>query len=124
MSKKAIFVGECMIELNGDINSLGYSSSNMLVNFGGDTYNSAVYFSRISNNETETFQILFASNSPFSSHVLVHLLFSYSDQRRGWRNKEGKACLKNQGGKRHGKQRAQVGWVRRKWVHQKQFLKQ
>ena len=26
--KKAIFVGECMIELNGDISSLGTSNSN------------------------------------------------------------------------------------------------
>ena len=39
--KKAIFVGECMIELNGDISSLGITNSNMQVNFGGDTYNSA-----------------------------------------------------------------------------------
>ena len=30
--KKAIFVGECMIELNGDISSLGITNSNMQVN--------------------------------------------------------------------------------------------
>ena len=49
MQKKAIFLGECMIELNGDISSLGNSNTIMKVNFGGDTYNSAVYFSRLTN---------------------------------------------------------------------------
>ena len=44
MQKNAIFLGECMIELNGDISSLGNSNTIMEVNFGGDTYNSAIYF--------------------------------------------------------------------------------
>ena len=52
MQKKAIFLGECMIELNGDISSLGNSNTFMEVNFGGDTYNSAVYFSRLTNKNT------------------------------------------------------------------------
>ena len=39
MNQKAVFIGECMIELNGDISSLDSSISNMQVNFGGDTYN-------------------------------------------------------------------------------------
>ena len=55
--KKAIFVGECMIELNGDISSLGISNSHMQVNFGGDTYNSAVYFNRLADKITNTFII-------------------------------------------------------------------
>ena len=55
MYKKAIFLGECMIELNGDISSLENNSSNIKINFGGDTYNSAVYFSRLTNDKTNTF---------------------------------------------------------------------
>ena len=70
MSKKAIFVGECMIELNGDITSLGKKSSNMLVNFGGDTYNSAVYFSRFSNKETETFYATALGKDSFSKKMI------------------------------------------------------
>ena len=70
MSKKAIFVGECMIELNGDITSLSNSSSNMLVNFGGDTYNSAVYFSRLSNKETETFYTTALGKDSFSKKMI------------------------------------------------------
>jgi hypothetical protein len=35
MYKKAVFLGECMIELSGDISSLDKFSSNMQVNFGG-----------------------------------------------------------------------------------------
>ena len=55
MNQKAIFIGECMIELNGDISSLDLSTSNMQVNFGGDTYNSAVYFSRLANKNINLF---------------------------------------------------------------------
>ena len=47
MYNKAIFLGECMIELNGDISSLENKSSKIQINFGGDTYNSAIYFSRL-----------------------------------------------------------------------------
>ena len=36
-NKKAVFVGECMIELNGNISELSSSGLNMQVNFGGDT---------------------------------------------------------------------------------------
>ena len=70
MSKKAIFVGECMIELNGDITSLGNSSSNMLINFGGDTYNSAVYFSRLSNKEIQTFYTTALGKDSFSKKMI------------------------------------------------------
>ena len=45
--KKAIFAGECMVELSGDISSLDTSETKMQVSFGGDTYNSAVYFARL-----------------------------------------------------------------------------
>ena len=65
MYKKAIFLGECMVELNGDISSLGIKSSNMKVNFGGDTYNSAVYFSRLVNNKINTYYSTALGNDNF-----------------------------------------------------------
>ena len=70
MQKKAIFLGECMIELNGDISSLGNSNSLMEVNFGGDTYNSAVYFSRLTNKETNTFYCTALSKDSFSKKMM------------------------------------------------------
>ena len=70
-NKKAIFVGECMIELNGDISSLGITDSNMQVNFGGDTYNSAVYFNRLANNKTNTFYCTALSNDSFSKKMIL-----------------------------------------------------
>ena len=70
-NKKAIFVGECMIELNGDISSLAISSSNMQVNFGGDTYNSAVYFNRLTDNKTRTFYCTALSNDSFSKKMIL-----------------------------------------------------
>ncbi len=70
MQKKAIFLGECMIELNGDISSLGNSNSLMEVNFGGDTYNSAVYFSRLTNKETNTFYCTALSKDSFSKKMI------------------------------------------------------
>lgn len=69
--KKAIFVGECMIELNGDISSLGTSNSNMQVNFGGDTYNSAVYFNRLTDHKTNTFYCTALSNDNFSKKMIL-----------------------------------------------------
>ncbi|MDG1882986.1 MAG: PfkB family carbohydrate kinase [Alphaproteobacteria bacterium] len=69
--KKAIFVGECMIELNGDISSLGTSNSNMQVNFGGDTYNSAVYFKRLTDHKTNTFYCTALSNDNFSKKMIL-----------------------------------------------------
>ena len=45
--KKAIFAGECMVELSGNVSSLDASETKMQVNFGGDSYNSAVYFARL-----------------------------------------------------------------------------
>ena len=70
MDKKAIFLGECMIELNGDISTLGNSSSNMEVSFGGDTYNSAVYFSRLTNKETNTFYSTALGKDNFSKKMI------------------------------------------------------
>ena len=69
--KKAMFVGECMIELNGDISSLGTSNSNMQVNFGGDTYNSAVYFKRLTDHKTNTFYCTALSNDNFSKKMIL-----------------------------------------------------
>ena len=71
MYKKAIFLGECMVELNGDISSLGIKSSNMKVNFGGDTYNSAVYFSRLVNNKINTYYSTALGNDNFSKKMIL-----------------------------------------------------
>ncbi|MBL6679174.1 MAG: hypothetical protein ISQ89_00395 [Alphaproteobacteria bacterium] len=70
MNKKAIFLGECMIELNGDISSLDKSAANIKVNFGGDTYNSAVYFSRLANKKISTFFSTALSNDTFSEKMI------------------------------------------------------
>ena len=70
MNQKAIFIGECMIELNGDISSLDLSTSNMQVNFGGDTYNSAVYFSRLANKNIRTFFSTALGKDTFSQKMI------------------------------------------------------
>ena len=70
MYKKAIFLGECMIELNGDISSLENNSSNIKINFGGDTYNSAVYFSRLTNDKTNTFYSTALGKDNFSKKMI------------------------------------------------------
>ena len=75
MQKKAIFLGECMIELNGDISSLGNSNTFMEVNFGGDTYNSAVYFSRLTNKKTDTFYCTALSKDSFSKKMIERFKF-------------------------------------------------
>ena len=75
MQKKAIFLGECMIELNGDISSLGNSNTFMEVNFGGDTYNSAVYFSRLTNKKTDTFYCTALSKDTFSKKMIERFKF-------------------------------------------------
>ena len=59
-----------MIELNGDISSLENNSSNMQINFGGDTYNSAVYFSRLTNNKTNTFYSTALGKDNFSKKMI------------------------------------------------------
>ena len=59
-----------MIELNGDISSLENNSSNMKINFGGDTYNSAVYFSRLTNDKTNTFYSTALGNDNFSKKMI------------------------------------------------------
>ena len=71
MYNKAIFLGECMIELNGDISSLENKSSKMQINFGGDTYNSAIYFSRLANNKTNTFYSTALGNDSFSKKMIL-----------------------------------------------------
>ncbi len=59
-----------MIELNGDISSLENNSSNITINFGGDTYNSAVYFSRLTNNKTNTFYSTALGKDNFSKKMI------------------------------------------------------
>ena len=59
-----------MIELNGDISSLENNSSNMKINFGGDTYNSAVYFSRLTNDKTNTFYSTALGKDNFSKKMI------------------------------------------------------
>jgi len=44
MNKKAIFLGECMIELNGDISSLDKSAANIKINFGRHLQFSSIFF--------------------------------------------------------------------------------
>ena len=70
MNQKAVFIGECMIELNGDISSLDLLTSNMQVNFGGDTYNSAVYFSRLANKNISTFFSTALGKDTFSQKMI------------------------------------------------------
>ena len=59
-----------MIELNGDISSLENNSPNIKINFGGDTYNSAVYFSRLTNNKTNTFYSTALGKDNFSKKMI------------------------------------------------------
>mgnify|MGYP001175213601 FL=1 len=59
-----------MIELNGDISSLENNGSNIKINFGGDTYNSAVYFSRLTNNKTNTFYSTALGKDNFSKKMI------------------------------------------------------
>jgi len=85
MYKKAVFLGECMIELSGDISSLDKFSSNMQVNFGGDAYNSSVYFSRLVNKEVSTFFSTALSKDTFSRKKPTWFIF-YRNQQK-WRKK-------------------------------------
>ena len=59
-----------MIELNGDTSSLENNSSSIKINFGGDTYNSAVYFSRLTNNKTNTFYSTALGKDNFSNKMI------------------------------------------------------
>ena len=43
----------------------------MQVNFGGDTYNSAVYFKRLTDNKTNTFYCTALSNDNFSKKMIL-----------------------------------------------------
>ena len=70
VNKKAVFVGECMIELSGNISEMSSSGLNMQVNFGGDTLNSAVYFSRLSNNTITTFYSTALGKDNFSKKMI------------------------------------------------------
>ena len=68
--KKAIFAGECMIEISGDLSSLDTSKAKIKVNFGGDTFNSAVYFSRLCNKNFVTHYFTAVGNDKFSEMML------------------------------------------------------
>ena len=69
-NKKAVFIGECMIELSGSIANLSKTSALININFGGDTYNSAVYFSRLSSNKTTTFYSTALGKDSFSEQMV------------------------------------------------------
>ena len=77
--KNAIFAGECMIEISGDISSLCSSNINMKVNFGGDTFNSAVYFSRLCKNNFKTFYFTAIGNDKFSEMMMKRFEFENLD---------------------------------------------
>ena len=44
--KNSIFAGECMIEVSGNTDNLDKKQIKMNLNFGGDTFNAAVYFDK------------------------------------------------------------------------------
>ena len=70
--KNSIFAGECMIEVSGNTDNLDKKQIKMNLNFGGDTFNAAVYFSRLTNKLFNTFYftglgkdcLLYTSPSP------------------------------------------------------------
>ena len=68
--KKAIFAGECLVELSGNISTLDKSETKMQVNFGGDTYNSAVYFARLSGKNFVTHYFTAVGDDKFSEMML------------------------------------------------------
>ena len=72
--KKAIFAGECLIELSGNISTLDTSETKMQVNFGGDTYNSAVYFARLSEKNFVTHYFTAVGDDKFSEMMLKKFL--------------------------------------------------
>ena len=55
ITKNSIFAGECMIEVSGNTDDLDKKQIKMNLNFGGDTFNAAVYFSRLTKKEFNTF---------------------------------------------------------------------
>ena len=69
-NQKAVFIGECMIEISGNTEKLKNSSTKININFGGDTYNSAIYFSRISENLTKTYFVTALSQDTFSKKMI------------------------------------------------------
>ena len=72
--KKAIFAGECLVELSGNISTLDTSETKMQVNFGGDTYNSAVYFARLSEKNFVTHYFTAVGDDKFSEMMLKKFL--------------------------------------------------
>ena len=59
ITKNSIFAGECMIEVSGNTDDLDKKQIKMNLNFGGDTFDAAVYFSRLTKN-----CLLYTSPSP------------------------------------------------------------
>ena len=55
ITKNSIFAGECMIEVSGNTDNLDKKQIKMNLNFGGDTFNAAVYFSRLTKKQFNTF---------------------------------------------------------------------
>ncbi len=73
--KKAIFAGECMVEISGNLSFLGSSDVKVKVNFGGDTFNSAVYFSRLCKKDFETYYFTAVGNDKFSEMMIKRFEF-------------------------------------------------
>lgn len=69
-NQKAVFIGECMIEISGNTEKIKNSSTKININFGGDTYNSAVYFSRISGKMIKTYFVTALSQDTFSKKMI------------------------------------------------------
>ena len=68
--KKAIFAGECMVEISGDLSVLSSSDIKMNVNFGGDTFNSAVYFNRLCEKNFVTHYFTAVGDDKFSEMMV------------------------------------------------------
>ena len=69
-NQKAIFIGECMIEISGNIEKIKKSSTNININFGGDAYNTAVYFSRLTDKNNETYFATALGQDTFSKKMI------------------------------------------------------
>ena len=67
---KAIFIGECMIEISGNMEQITNSSAKININFGGDTFNSAIYFSRISQKKIKTCFVTALGQDTFSKKMI------------------------------------------------------
>lgn len=64
--KKIALLGECMIELNGEL------FGSMRQTYGGDSSNTAVYLSRISNSDIDVFYVTAVGDDKISNMLIDH----------------------------------------------------